>query len=107
MSSRPVVPRERARRDMEEAVDHYVRESGEAVAVRFIDAVEAAFRLIARHPAGGSPRYAHELNLVGLRSLTVKRYPSLVFYVEREDLIDVWRVLHARRDIPAWMHGDA
>ena len=26
-----------------------------------------------------------------------------VFYVERDDHIDVWRVLHAQRDIPAWM----
>jgi toxin ParE1/3/4 len=26
-----------------------------------------------------------------------------VFYVEREDHIDVWRVLHAQRNIPARM----
>jgi toxin ParE1/3/4 len=25
----------------------------------------------------------------------------VIFYVEREDHIDVWRVLHGRRDIPA------
>jgi toxin ParE1/3/4 len=28
-----------------------------------------------------------------------------VFYVEREDHIDVWRVVHAQRDIPAWMRA--
>jgi hypothetical protein len=26
-----------------------------------------------------------------------------VFYVERDEHVDVWRVLHAQRDIPAWM----
>jgi toxin ParE1/3/4 len=26
-----------------------------------------------------------------------------VFYVERPDHMDVWRVLHGQRDIPAWM----
>jgi toxin ParE1/3/4 len=26
-----------------------------------------------------------------------------VFYIERDDHIDVWRVLHAQRDIPALM----
>jgi len=31
------------------------------------------------------------------------RYPYLVFYVEHADHIDVWRVLHGQRDIPAWM----
>lgn len=58
---------------------------------------------IGRRPASGSPRYAHDLSLRGLRSRFVMRYPYLVFYVEREDHIDVWRVLHAMRDIPAWM----
>jgi toxin ParE1/3/4 len=26
-----------------------------------------------------------------------------VFYIERGDHIDIWRVIHAHRDIPAWM----
>jgi toxin ParE1/3/4 len=26
-----------------------------------------------------------------------------VFYVERQDHIDVWRVLHGQRDIAVWM----
>jgi nucleoside-diphosphate-sugar epimerase len=38
-----------------------------------------------------------------LRAWPLRRYPYLVFYVERQDLLDVWRVLHAQRDIPAWM----
>jgi toxin ParE1/3/4 len=33
------------------------------------------------------------------------RFPYLVFYLERADCIDVWRVLHAQRDIPSWMVG--
>jgi toxin ParE1/3/4 len=27
--------------------------------------------------------------------------------VEHSDRIDVWRVLHGERDIPAWMRGPA
>ena len=57
-----------------------------------------------RTPITGSPRYAHELNLPGLRSWPCKRYPYLVFYVELADSIDVWRVLHTRRDTPRWLH---
>ena len=45
----------------------------------------------------------HELNLPGLRFWPLTRYPHLVFYVERPDHIDVWRVLHGTRDIPQWM----
>lgn len=105
MSAKPVIPRERARRDIDEAVDHYLAEAGERVALGFIDALEQAFRHIARHPATGSPRYGHELDLPGLRSWPLKRYPYLVFYVERDDHVDVWRVLHGQRDIPAWMRA--
>ncbi|MBU6440076.1 MAG: type II toxin-antitoxin system RelE/ParE family toxin [Betaproteobacteria bacterium] len=50
------------------------------------------------------PRYAHELNLPGLRSWSLTRYPYLVFYVEQPDHVDVWRVLHGQRDISAWLH---
>lgn len=62
---------------------------------------ERAYAHISRHPATGSPRHAHELNLPGLRFWPLTGYPHLVFCVERADPIDVWRVLHVRRDIPA------
>jgi toxin ParE1/3/4 len=100
---KPVIPRDLARRDLEDAVDYYVREAGTAVALRFVDSVESAYSVIARQPAAGSPRYAYELDLPGLRCWSVKRFPYLIFYVERDSHIDIWRVLHARRDIPVWM----
>jgi len=103
VSPKQIIPRQRANRDVDEAVDYYLRDAGEKAALGFIDALDRAYRHIARHPATGSPRYAHELDLPGLRSWPLKRYPYLVFYVERDDHIDVWRILHAERDIPAWM----
>ncbi len=103
MTAKPVIPRQAAQRDIDEAITHYAVEAGESVALTFIDALERAFRRIGQHPAVGSPRYAFELRLEGLRASPLRRYPYLVFYVEREDHLDVWRVLHAQRDIPAWM----
>ena len=103
MSGKPVVLRERAQRDIDEAVERYLGEAGPAVALEFIDALEDARRRIAEQPAAGSPRYAHELDIPGLRSRSVRGFPYLVFYVERPADIDVWRVLHGARDIPAWM----
>jgi toxin ParE1/3/4 len=38
-----------------------------------------------------------------LRSWRLARCPYVVFYVERDDHLDVWRVLHARQDIPEWL----
>lgn len=103
MKAKPVIPREQANRDVDEAVAHYLNEAGESVAVGFIDALEKAYGHIGRNPTTGSPRYAHELNLPGLLAWPLTRYPHLVFCVEHSDHIDVWRVLHCQRDIPAWM----
>lgn len=103
MRAKPVVPREQAQQDVEDALAYYMVEDAEAAALGFIDALEQAYAHIGRHPATGSPRYDHELNLPGLRSWPLARYPYLVLYVERPDHIDVWRVLHGQRDIPAWM----
>lgn len=103
MKTKPVVPRTSALQDVEDALSHYLGEGAEQAALGFIDALEQAYSHIGSHPATGSPRYAHELNLPGLRSWPLTRYPHLVFYVEQADHIDVWRVLHGKRDIPAWM----
>ena len=103
MKHKPVIPRELANRDVDDAVAYYLNEAAESVALGFIDALEQAYAHIARHPGTGSPRYAHELNLPGLRTWSLTRYPYLVFYLERPDRIDVWRVLHGQRDIPVWM----
>lgn len=105
MSVRPVIARAQARQDVDNALAYYMAEDAEAAALGFIDTLEQAYAHIGRHPATGSPRYAHELNLAGLRSWPLTPYPYLVFYVERPDHIDVWRVLHGQRDIPAWMQA--
>ena len=108
MKPKRVVLRELARADIEEAVDFYARGAGRGVADRFVSALGRTLRSIGRHPASGSPRYGFELDLPGLRSKLLTRFPYLVFYVERADHVDVWRVLHGRREIPKWMsEGDA
>ena len=105
MKPKAVVPRERANRDVDEAINYYLIENAPEAALRFIEALEQAYGHIGRNPEAGSARYAGELNLAGLRFWQLKKYPHLVFYLERSDHIDVWRVLHGNRDIPAWM-GD-
>ncbi|MGQ7956205.1 type II toxin-antitoxin system RelE/ParE family toxin [Pseudomonas sp. SP16.1] len=104
MKQKQVIPRELANRDVDSAIAYYLEEQAENAALGFIDALERAYKQISRHPASGSTRHAHELDLPGLRSWPLQRYPYLVFYVEQEAHIDVWRVLHEARDIPAWLH---
>ena len=103
MIVKPIIPREQAERDVDEAIAYYLDEGAHAAALGFIDALEQAYAHIGRHPATGSPRSAHELDLPGLRAWGLKLYPQLVFYIEQADHIDVWRVLNGQCDIPAWL----
>ena len=105
MMPKPVIPRAAATRDAEHAVDHYVGEGAWQAASDFVSALEEAFEHIGAHPTSGSPRYGHELEIPDLRCWPLARYPYLVFYVERDDHVDVWRVLHGERDIPVWLRG--
>ncbi len=107
MTAKPVIPRLQAHADVEEGIAYYVNEGAVSAAQGLIDELETAYRHLSRFPATGSPRYAHELNLPGLRAWPLTRYPYLVFYAEKADHVDVWRVLHSQRDIPAWMQDDA
>ena len=105
MTPRPVVLRASAERDVDETVARYLEEAGAEVALAFIDALEGAFRHIAGNPESGSPRYGHESNLPGLRSWPLEAYPHLIFYMPGSDVVDVWRVLHGRRDVPVGLRG--
>lgn len=107
MKSKALIQRALALVDIDQAVTHYLEQDAQAAARGFVDALERAYAHISKHAATGSPRYAHELGIPELRSWPLHKYPYLIFYVERTDHIDVWRVLHMKRDIPAWMAEDA
>lgn len=100
MIRKPLEVRPEAGKDFERIVDHYLEVESDRVAERFIDALEATYASIATDPHIGSGRYGHQLGLKGLRFRILDGFPYLVFYVETDDQIEVWRVLHAHRDLP-------
>ncbi len=100
---KPVEVAPQAQRDIDEAAANYLDEAGEEVALRFLSALDDAFDLLARNPGSGAPRYATVLHMPGVRCWPLRPWPQLVFCVERERIVDVFRVLHGARDIPATM----
>lgn len=95
-----------ARLDADEAANWYAEQGGLALELRFIQSLDTAIAQIAGQPGIGASRYAEVLKLRDLRFWSLKGFPCLIFYLERDTHVDIWRVLHAQRDIPAWM-GDA
>ena len=98
---KPVVPRVAAEDDLDRACDHYLITAGSDVAVEFLHDFEIAIAFISKSPGSGSPRYGSEPDLPGLRFWPMKKFPFLIFYIEAEHCIDVWRVLHDNMDIPS------
>jgi toxin ParE1/3/4 len=105
VNAKTIIPRELANQDIDDAIAYYLSEDAGTAALSFIAELEKAFGHISRHPGTGSTRYAHELDLPGLRFWPLTRFPYLVFYFEQSECIDVWRLLHGKRDIPAWMQA--
>jgi toxin ParE1/3/4 len=89
---------------MDAAFAFLLQESAPVAARQLLDEFEAALSRIAGRPGIGSLRYAHLFQ--GLRCWKLRRHPYLVFYVSQPDFIDVLRVLHSARDIPAALRGD-
>ena len=98
--AKPVRLRQLAATDINSARDYYVQHADHDVATRFVAALERATTSISRNPNQGSLRFAYELGIPDLRAPPLTRFPYLVFYVDDTTHVDVWRVLHTRRDIP-------
>jgi toxin ParE1/3/4 len=100
MADRPAHLRSRAASDIDETIAWLRGDAGDAVALAFIDALENGINRITRSPNAGSLRFVYELGIPELRALGLRRFPYVIFYVPLGDRIDIWRVLHTRRDIP-------
>ncbi|MDR3424598.1 MAG: type II toxin-antitoxin system RelE/ParE family toxin [Alphaproteobacteria bacterium] len=103
---KPVRIRPRADREIDALADYLAR-SNVSVALRFLGSVQEVFDLIGKQPGIGSLRYAHLPMLEGLRVCSVSGFEKhLVFFIERHSYIDVIRVLHSARDLPAALAED-
>ena len=106
MTERQAHLRARAALDIDETIAYLRGEAGDAVALAFIDALENGINHITRSPNAGSLRFAYELFIPELRAWGLRRFPYVIFYMALGERIDIWRVLHTRRDIPATFADD-
>ena len=103
---KPAVLRPQALRDQQSEVRYYRKEAGANVAVRFVKASNAALDQVEADPGIGSPILGQNLGIPGLRTWRVSRFPLLWFYFEKDDHLDVVRLLGERQDL-AGILGDA
>jgi len=102
---KPAFIRPQAQRDRQVEVRYYRKQAGRKMAVHLVAATNAALDQIEIEPGIGSPVLGKALGIPGLRTWRVTKFPLLWFYFEREDHIDVVRLLGERQDMVAILTG--
>jgi toxin ParE1/3/4 len=98
--TRKVIPRPRAELDVDDfflylAIEH----DNPGAANRFLDALEEAYDRLAEHPGIGPGRPVENSRLAGVRMWPVPGFEDrLIYYIPRDDFIDVIRVLGGSQD---------
>jgi toxin ParE1/3/4 len=100
---KPVITRHQADEDIDRAFEYYLSEGGPELAIAFVDDYERATSHISRLPLSGSPRLGQTVTIPDLRQWPFGRFPYVIFYFDLEHSVEIWRVLHGRTDIPAWL----
>lgn len=103
---KPAILRPQALRDQQCEARYYRNEAGTRVAVRLVKATNAALDQIELEPGIGSPVLGNRLAIPGLRTWQVKKFPLLWFYFERDDHLDVVRLLGERQNVAAILGTD-
>ena len=88
-----------AERDLIDATRWYIGQGGVALGAKAFDAARGALEPIGRMPGQGSPRLGNQRGLPGLRQWGVGGFPMSWYCFERDDHLDVVRLLGDRQDI--------
>ena len=99
MTIRTIVPHRHAIEDVYDAICYHREQAGTGVAENFAIEIDEAYARLKQHPNIGSPRLAIDLDIEGLKSWALKRFPHQIFYEIQDDRVELWRILHPRRDI--------
>lgn len=101
-----IIIRPKASQDLD---DHfaYIAENNLEVALRFFDSARSTIAQLARAPGIGSLYPVENPRLQGLRKWAVKDFRKyLIFYFERDDAIEIVRILYAARNISSILDGE-
>ena len=102
-----LVLRPQAKADLLANVRWYVERGGLELGARLFDAAQASLVTVQTQPGFGSPAIGQCCGLPGLRSWRVKGFPLHWFYFDRDDSIDVVRLLADRQDVAAILDDES
>lgn len=103
---KPALLRALAKADLEQLGHYYAKVGGDSLGQRALDEALRALSTLERHPGVGSTRWAFDGESPPLRAWRLDRFPALWMYFERDDHLDVVRLLGERQDISSILAAD-
>lgn len=80
MKAKPILPHRHAIEDADDVIDYYREHAGTLISQNFASEVDDAYACLSRHPNIGSPRTALDLDIEGIKSWSLKRFPHQIYY---------------------------
>jgi toxin ParE1/3/4 len=78
----------------------YISQDNPEIAIQFFDSTRITIAQIAKMPGMGSIFATNNTRLQGVRKWSVKDFRKyLIFYIERDNVVEIVRILYAARDI--------
>ncbi len=101
-----IVQRARARADLLELAA-WIAAGNPAAALALYDAYEHSLDLLAESPLLGRPYTSADPRLAGMRVLAVHRFRKILIFCRLlPEAVEIVRILHGARDIPAILSGE-
>ncbi len=95
-----------ANSDIDKALNYYSNEAGTELALRFMAALQQTLRVLSENPRIGTLIEFKNTKLEGIRRWSVQGFKSyLIFYRIVAGIIEVVRLLHAKRDLDSIFGG--
>ena len=96
-----LVIRPRAQTDVDAEAAYYHTTDSLLTATRFLEDLRHVFERLVQFPHLGTFWPTGNRELIGLRRRPLPHFPYSVFYLPTEGAVEIVRVLHNSRDLPA------
>ena len=96
-----LVIRPQAQADVDAEAAYYQASDTPLTATRFLEDLRHVFERLLHFPQLGRPWPTTNRELLGLRRWPLPHFPYAVFYLSTDTALEIVRVLHNSRDLPA------
>lgn len=93
-----------ADQDIHNVIHYYIDLQAAKAGTEFLVALEKAYKFIGQFPDAGSKRLGITMQLPKLRTWSLTKFPYSLIYMCDAQGVDIFRLLHHKRDMPNYLN---